>query len=35
MVLAPTTFLIVFAAAIALMGLGIWLWLQFANKKPS
>ena len=35
MVLDPTTFLIVFAAAIALMGVGMWLWLHFANKKPS
>jgi hypothetical protein len=35
MVLDTTTFLIVFVAALAVMGLVIWLRFHLANKKPS
>lgn len=35
MVLDTTTFLIVFVAALAVMGLVIWLRFHFANKKQS
>jgi hypothetical protein len=35
MVLSNTTFLIVFTAALVLVGLVVWLRFRFANKKRS